>query len=1016
MRDSRSLCPGSPFGNRPSTAFIPGRRVVVCLLLILLSVPTLLLAQNPAEYHGKVVSADGLPLAEITVKNLSAGTSTKTDSKGEFTITGKEGDKIQVSDPAYQSIEQKLGEDTNLDFTLEVSDLVLIGGLSRQAVQRIYTTVPSDLSVASTDAVYSPEITRIPVTSFRNTLSGRLAGLYATQSSGLPGSDGASLSVRGQTPIIIIDGVVTNLTTFDLEEIESITVLKDGLATAMLGVRGAHGAILVTTKKGKASNQQISFTAQTAVQQPLSFPKTLRAYDYARLRNEALRNDGVDSLNSGMYYSQAALDAYRTGSDPVNYPDVDYRDEVTKKSSMLSRYTLSASGGNRFARYFVSLEHVNQSGFFKTVDSNAYNTNNSFKSYVVRSNVDVNITPKLSGGIYLLGRILNSNEPGATTATILSNLFNTPANAYPLLNANGTFGGTMLYQDNVLAQTIASGYRQRYNRDILVNAHLQRALDEITPGLWIKLKGAYYSTLAEDINRSKSFAAFQQTGAGYVQYGNNGTQANGNGIAYQAKSNYQELSIGYDKTFHGNGVNALLLFNRDNSTDGSDLPYTIMGTSGRIAYHYKGKYIVEGAFGLNGSNRYPDDGNTKLGFFPSIGAGWNIDQEDFLKSLPLFTRLKLFASYGRNGWDSPGYFVYYPRFFDGSSAIFGTGASAVTSITEGTLPNPGITWEKADKMNIGLTGAILNNRLGFTFEYFNNKYSDLLMQRGRNSNTIGNNYPDENIGVNRYSGYEMQLGWHEAIQQFQYFISFNASSLNSKWIEMDEVNKPFGWMRYTGQAVGRPFGYVSEGLFQSQAEASSSPTTVGYTAHAGDIKYRDLNSDGVINQFDQTAIGRNGPLFFYGLSFGISWKGFDISALIQGVQNRELVVGGSSYWAFQSSGLGQAYHHNLNRWTPENAANATYPRLTYSYNSNNNAISSYWIRNGDYFRLKNAEIGYSLPASLIGRIKLKTVRVFANGYNLLTHASSELDGRDPESFGFGYPIQRLFNFGINVKF
>lgn len=1016
MRDSRSLCPGSPSGNRSGKKFTPGRRVILSFLIILLASPALVFAQNPTDYRGKTVGADGQPLAGITVKNLVSGATTRSDQNGEFTIAGKDGDKIQLTDAAYQTLELTLGEDTSLDITLEVSNIVVVGHFSRQAVQRIYTTVPADLSVASTDAVYSPEISHIPVTTFRSTLTGRMAGLYTTQSSGLPGADGAAMLLRGQTPVIIIDGVVTNLTSFDLEEIESITVLKDGLATAMLGVRGAHGAVLITTKKGKASNQQISFTTQTAVQKPLSFPRTLRAYDYARLRNEALRNDGVDSLNSGMYYSQAALDAFRTGSDPINYPDVNYRDEVTKKSSMFSRYTLSASGGNRFARYFISLEHVNQSGFFKTVDSNSYNTNNSFKSYVVRSNVDVNITPKLSGGIYLLGRILNSNEPGATTNTILNNIYNTPANIYPLLNANGSFGGTMLYQDNVLAQTIASGYRQRYNRDILVNAYLQRALDEITPGLWIKLKGAYSSTLAEDINRSKSFAVFQQTGTGYAQFGTNGTQANGNGIAYQGKSNYQELSIGYDKSFNQNGLNALLLFNRDNSTDGADLPYTIMGASGRIAYHYKGRYLVEGAFGLNGSNRYPDDGNTKLGFFPSIGLGWNMEQEEFMKSMSFVSRLKLFASYGHNGWDSPGYFVYYPRFFDGPSAIFGTGASSVTSITEGTIPNPGITWEKADKINVGLTGAVLENRLAFTLEYYNNKYSDLLMQRGTNSTTIGNNYPDENIGVNRYSGYEVQLGWHESIKQFQYFISMNASTVKTKVIDVDEVNKQYSWMMYTGRPVGQYFGYISDGLFQSQAEASSSATTVGYAAKAGDIKYRDLNGDGVINQFDQTAIGRTKPLFFYGLSFGISWKGFDISALIQGVKNRDLLLTGSSYWAFQTSGLGQAYQHNLNRWTPANAANATYPRLTYSYNSNNNALSSFWIKNGDYFRLKNAEIGYTLPASLIGRIKLKTVRVFANGYNLLTHKSAELDGRDPEFYGFGYPVQRLFNFGINVKF
>lgn len=1021
MRELLSPCPELRtvlrYPQKPNYRFRV-RAVFFFLLFSLISVVYCSGApqQTQKDYEGKVVTVTGLPVADVAVKNLNSGLTTKTNTAGIFTIAGNIGDKIELTSSTHDTFQQTLGEATNLSITLEAAELTVVDVIQRGPIERIYTTVPSHLSVASTDAVYSSEIGRIPVTSFRNTLPGRLAGLYSVQASGLPGADGATLSLRGQPPIIIIDGVVTNLSTFDLEEIESITVLKDGLSTAMLGVRGAHGAILVTTKKGKARKQEISFTAQSAIQQPLSVPKALGSYDYARLHNEALRNDGIDSLNSGLYYSQAALAAYQNGNDPYNFPNVNYREQVTKKSSMFNRYTISARGGNNFARYFISMEHANQSGFLRTVDSNSYNTNNSFKSYVIRSNIDVSITPKLTGGIYLLGRILNSNEPGATTGTILNNLMNTPANAYPLLNTNGTFGGTQLYQDNVLAQSIASGYRQRYFRDVLVNAHLQRTLDEITPGLWIKIKAAYYSTLAEDINRSKTFAVFQQSGSTTTQFGANGTQANGNGITYQGRSDYEEFSVGYDRMFGKNGFNILLLANRDNSTDGSDLPYTIVGTSGRIAYNYDGKYIVEGAFGLNGSNRYPDEGSTKLGFFPSIGLGWNIDREDFLKSIPFITRLKLFTSFARTGWDSPGYFMYYPRFFDGPSAIFGTGASAVTTITEGTLANPGITWEKADKFNLGITGTLLKDHLSFTLEYFNNKYSDLLMQRGQNSGIIGNDYPNENIGENRFSGYEIQAGWHGAAKNFQYFVSLNASSLKSKVLYIDEVSRPYSWMSRTGQPVNQLFGYIADGLFQSQAEIDNSPTTLGYTPRPGDIRYRDINSDNVINQFDQTAIGRTKPLFFYGLSFGASWNGFDISALIQGVENRDVYMAGNSYWAFQNNGTGQAYSHNLNRWTTANAANATYPRLSYGTNVNNEAPSSYWVKNGDYFRLRNAEIGYSFPTALIGKIKLKTVRVFANGYNLLTKASSSLDDRDPESFGGGYPIQRLFNFGVNIKF
>lgn len=884
-------------------------------------------------------------------------------------------------------------------------------------VELIYKTVPVAGTTASADAVYNADLIKSPVTSFRNAITGRLLGLYTLQQSGLPGSDGASLTLRGQTPLILIDGVVANLTAFDLEEIESVTVLKDAMATAMLGVRGSHGAVLITTKKGRAEKQTISFTVQTAVQKPTGWPKTLNAYDYARLHNEALRNDGVDSLNSGLYYSGAALDAYKNGTDPYNYPNTDFRSAITNNSSMFNRYTLSATGGNATARYFVSLEHLVQTGIFKTADSNTYNTNNNYKSYVIRSNVDVNITPKLTGGIYLMGRILNSNEPGATTATILSNLLNTPANAYPLLNQNGTFGGNQIYQNNILAQTVGSGYRQRYFRDVLVNIYLQRKLDDVLPGLWAKAKVAFYSTLAEDIVRNKSFAVFQQGTTGYTQFGTVGTQANGNSIAYQGRSDYEEFSLGYDKTFkNSDGLNVLLLANRDNSFDGSTLAYTVTGLSGRVAYTIKGKYLLEGAFGYNGSNRYPDEGATKRGFFPSIGAGWTISQEGFMKSVAAVTNLRLYATYGKVGWDNPGYFVYFPRFYDAASPYFGTGAGTVTAITEGSLPNTAITWEKAAKFNIGLNGSVLNHKLGFTVEYFRNKYYDLLQQRGRSSTLIGQDYPDENIGRNRYTGYEFRLNWQEAKKDLQYFVQLNASTAGSEVLFADEPAKPYAYMRQTGQPVAQFFGYVADGLFQSQGEINGSATTVGYKAQPGDLKFKDLNGDGIINQNDVTAIGSTKPLFFYGASFGVSFKGFDVGALVQGVENRNIYLGGSSYWAFQASGTGQAYNANLARYTAGNTTAATYPRLSYGANTNNDALSSFWVRSGDYLRLKNAEIGYSFPASLIGKIRLQTVRIFANGYNLLTHTQTDLDGRDPEAFSGGYPVQKLFNFGINIKF
>jgi hypothetical protein len=293
-----------------------------------------------------------------------------------------------------------------------------------------------------------------------------------------------------------------------------------------------------------------------------------------------------------------------------------------------------------------------------------------------------------------------------------------------------------------------------------------------------------------------------------------------------------------------------------------------------------------------------------------------------------------------------------------------------------------------------------------------------LQIRGRSSSIIGNSYPRENIGSNRYTGTEFKLGWQEKTNNgFQYFALLNASVLRTKVLYMDEVFRPYYWMRRTGWAVGQTFGYVADGLFQTQEEINKSATTVGYTPQPGDIKYKDLNKDGVIDQFDEKAIGRKyEPLLFFGLSLGAEFKGFDFSALIQGVTNRDVYVGGASIWAFQNNGFGQAYENNLNRWTPATAATATYPRLNIGTNGNNQAQSSFWLRNGDYVRLKQIEVGYSVPQPLLKRIKVDNIRVFARGFNLFTLKSNELDDRDPEVISaFSYPMQRLINFGLNIK-
>ncbi|MEO5564512.1 MAG: SusC/RagA family TonB-linked outer membrane protein, partial [Chitinophagaceae bacterium] len=811
--------------------------------------------------------------------------------------------------------------------------IITLDSANKKTVRLPYNTVASNLTATSTDVVYGKDLIKSPVTNILNAATGRLAGVYTEQFSGEPGADGVSLSLHGRSPIVLVDGVVRNLTTIDLEEIESVTVLKDALSTAMLGVRGANGAILVTTRKGEPGKQTVSFTAQSGIQQPLNMHKTLNAFDYAALRNEAIDNDVrvrpelSQSLN-GLRYSAADLQAFKDGTDQYGHPDVDWQSQLLEKTSLFNRYSLNASGGNSFGRFFVALEHFNQQGLFKEDAANKYSTNNSLKGYLARINIDINITPKLSGGIALLGRILNSNQPAGLitgvgayggSASIFSTLLTTPNNAYPVYNADGTYGASLNYTmpnfltagqtqaTNLQGLTTGSGYLQGYRRDILADFNLKRTLNELLPGLWIKGRVSYSSSLDENTFRAKGYIAYRLNGLALAPVGLKLDQENRTVNANQGRSNYIEISTGYSTTFNKvNGIDVLLMVNRDNIIAGSNLPYIVSGTSGRVSYNYKQKYILEAAYAYNGSNYYPG-GNTNYGFFPSVGAAWNITNEEFTKNLSWLSYLKLFASYGKSGWDNPGYYSYIQRYPGFTQPIFGTSATGQASIIQGTLANPGITWEKANKTNIGLQGALLNNKLGFTVEYYHNKFSDLLIQRGRNTSILGVAYPNENIGINRYSGLDFQLSWQQKINKLTLFIAGNASVQYSEVEYMDEVNYPYGYMSRTGRMVGRPFGYIADGIFQSASEIANSATFKNnIPTQPGDIKYRDLNGDGEINQLDVTAIGTNKPLTVYGVNLGFNCGSFDFSALVQGVVNRNIFTNGNSFYEFQNGGLGQA--------------------------------------------------------------------------------------------------------------
>lgn len=990
------------------TNFYLRDRCLKALLLVLLASPFCLSAQT-ISVSGEIKS-EAYDLPVVGAKISSNGkVLAKTNRFGKFKLDLNKGQQVQFTANGYLSSKAVINNTDSLVILLKDNPLG-----ADSTYQTLYTGAQKrKLSTAGVSEIYTPQLELNNSRSTGGLLVGRIPGLYTNQSSGEPGADAVSLSLRGASPFVMVDGTPQSFGAINPEQIESITLLKDAVSTAMLGMRASNGVLYITTKKGREEAQKISLKVQSGIQTPLMLPKGLDAFSYATLYNEALAND-----NQSPAYSLEALAAYKDGSDPFSYPNVNWYDQVLKKNSAFSRYDLSVSGGAKSSNYFVNLDYLDQGGLFKTDPKNSYNTNADFKRYSFRSNASIDLNKIFTSSVNLGAQIQNGNEPGATVPTIFSNLLTTPANAVPVINPNGSLAGTDNYQSNIYGQTLRSGYRLYNQVEFKVDVNLKAKLDVITKGLWARGLVAYNSYLFENINRSKREEVFemQVNAAGDTTYTRRGplaaTMSNVGTVSGRNSSLYGEFAVGYDRRFGVHGVSAFLQASNDKTSVGSLLPENYRGIAGKTSYNYKEKYLVDLAIGYNGVERFAE--GSRYGFFPAAGLGWNISEEDFMKPVKFINQLKLRGSYGLTGNVSAGRFTYLQYYTSGSGYNFGTTPTGANGIVQGTLANPNVTWEKAKKLNIGVDAAFFDNKLSFTADYFVNNFYDILQRPNTGSAILGAAYPAVNIGKLERNGMEFQFTYQDNIGKFNYFVQPNISYFRSINTFIDEAPREFPWQVRTGLPGGQPFGYIAEGLFQTAAEAASSPVVAGYSAKAGDIKYRDLNKDGIIDSRDVAAIGHQRPLTFYGLSFGFDIKGFDFSALLQGVENRQFFFTGANVYEFRNNGKAQAFEHHLGRWTPENAANATYPRLTVGTNPNNQVNSTYWLKSGDYMRLRNLEIGYTLPRRISKKAGMATARIFFNGANLLTWA--EFKEVDPESNSGGYPIPRTLSGGINVKF
>ncbi|MBV8252664.1 MAG: SusC/RagA family TonB-linked outer membrane protein [Chitinophaga sp.] len=870
--------------------------------------------------------------------------------------------------------------------------------------------------VSATSAVYTNDVNTTLTGDVTNALTGRLAGLYTTQYNAIGGVDAATLTLRGKTPLIVIDGVVRNYTGFNPADIESVTVLKDALATAMFGQRSNNGVVLITTRDRGRKAFEVNASAQYGSLEPIYRDKFLNAYGYATLYNEAQQNTSPGSIPR---YTPAMLDAWKNHTnDPYAQPDVNWMNEVMRKSSSQQHYSIDLAGTARAYHYYASLEHFAQGGVFNTSPQNSYNTNNDYKRYSIRTNASVSFNKDIELALNVFGSISTAYAPGGGSAYVYSNILATPPLAFPITNPNGTWGGTNLYRKNPMADAVGAGYLMTTQRRISADMALTYKLDDYVKGLWVKGQLSMNNYYNEIVPRGKSYAVYAPDttigapAGSYIQYGADGIVGTGTALVPdQFRQNYINVMAGYDHQWNDHSLNLLATFNKDNSIASFYQLNSVYTNAGLNAtYDWKKTYFAELGLVYSLLNRYQP--GKRGAFLPSAGLAWVISNENFFSS-ELFSRLKLRVSAGQTAWGDPdNYYPYLTNFStDANGYNVGETASSVSGAARTQVANPNYTWEKGVKFDIGLEAALLHDQLSVVVDVYRNRLSDLLQIRGQNTGIFGQTYPLENIGINRYTGVEATVHYSPATKQaFKYYLDGNVSVSASKVLHTGDQNYPYPWLYRTGQPVGQLFGLIADGFYQAGDDFNKTANLQGYTPSAGDIKYKDLNGDGVINDLDRAPIGTTKPLINYGVGGGFSYKGFDCKLLIQGAANRVVWINPTAIMPFYN-GDANVQEAHLDRWTPTHT-NAEFPRLTLGANINNNQVSSFWVRNSNYLRLKNVELGYDFKSMLLPNSKITKLRLFVNAYNLLT--IKNIDRYDPESINAPFGNVRAINGGITL--
>ena len=1004
--------------------------------------------QNTVKVTGTVKDTNGEPIIGANVMVVGSATGVITDIDGNFTLNVPVGSKLQFSFIGYKEQVVPVKKGISLNIVLE-EDAQMLG-----EVEVVAYGVQKKVSVTGAiSSMRGDDLLKTPAGSISNILSGQVTGISSVQYSGEPGADAADIYVRGiattnnATPLIQVDGVERDFSQIDPNEIESVTILKDASATAVFGVRGANGVILITTKRGAEGKAKISFTTSAGVNVRTKELEFANSYQYASYVNMMRTNDGNEPL-----YSDEQLAAFRDHTNPLLYPDINWIDYCMNKAAFQSQHNVSISGGTNNMRYFVSAGLFTQDGMFKQFNLTD-DFNFDYKRYNYRANLDFDISKTTLLSVNIGGRVESKRTP--ESGEDQNQLFRKLYWAVPFDSAGIVDGKYIKTNADYVTKPGADGLESYYGKGfrnqttnvLNLDLVLDQKLDFITKGLSIKLKGSYNSSYSTTKIASSSVATYTPVvdDKGAITYKKSGSDSQTSyreGDYGKGRDWYMELALNYNRKFGNHSVTGLFLYNQSKRYYPGGtydyIPTGYVGLVGRVTYDWKTRYLAEFNVGYNGSENFNPE--NRYGFFPAGSIGWIVSEEPFFAPIKkVVNYFKVRATLGMVGNDNYAgqRFLYLPGSYgygqnndhNGPGGFFGQNiGNAKPGAWEATQSNPYAKWETAVKQNYGLDFNILNDHLSVSADYFIEKRRDILRTPDYLPGILGMTLPAINVNKVENKGFEIQAKWNDRIgTDFRYWANFNISFARNKIVFMNEVEQNEPWMYQTGRRINSRSMYKFWGFYDEtadlryQEEFGIPISDHGITLQPGDAVYVDLNKDGKLDGNDATRdIGFTDlPEYTAGLNLGFSWKNFDFSMQWTGAWNVDRMLSEFRQPLGDTQNKGLLLYQYENTWrSSEDSYTAKFPRITATNRKNNfEKGSDLYLINASYLRLKNIEIGYNFDFPFMRKLKLNSCRMYVNGYNLLTFTA--FDWGDPESRQSdrpNYPLTRVFNIGLKLGF